>query len=101
MEVCKAHLPELVHSRIEDLVNVQTVDEEMAVHMKELEARLAALEALAREDAAEEARLLVEDVERLFDRIRRDYVAIAYRQGLVDGAGVKKLVAGQDEPLAL
>ena len=30
MEVQNAHLPELVQSRIEDLVNVQTVDEEMA-----------------------------------------------------------------------
>lgn len=98
MEVLNAHLPELVQSRIEDLVNVQTVDEEMATHMKELGASLAALEALARTEAADEARQLVEDVERLIDRIRRDYVAIAYRQGVVDGAGFKKLVAERDVP---
>ena len=96
MEVLNAHLPELVQSRIEDLVNVQTVDEEMATHMKELEARLGALEALARTESADAARQLVEDVERLIDRIRRDYVAIAYRQGVVDGAGFKKLVAAKD-----
>jgi len=99
MEVLNAHLPELVQSRIEDLVNVQTVDEEMATHMKELGARLGSLEALTRTESADEARQLVEDVERLIDRIRRDYVAIAYRQGVVDGAGFKKLVA-QDAPPA-
>ena len=99
MEVLNAHLPELVQSRIEDLVNVQTVDEEMAAHMKELEARLAALEALARPEAGDDARQLVEDVERLIDRVRRDYVAIAYRQGVVDGAGFKKVVAGNDAPV--
>lgn len=98
MEVQNAHLPELVQSRIEDLVNVQTVDEEMATHMQELEAGLAALEALARDEAVGEARQRVEDVERLIDRIRRDYVAIAYRQGVVDGAGFKKLVTGDDAP---
>ena len=101
MEVLNAHLPELVQSRIEDLVNVQTVDEEMATHMKELEARLVALEALTRTETADEARQLVEDVERLIDRIRRDYVAIAYRQGVVDGAGFKKLVAEDGAPADL
>ena len=98
MEVLNEHLPELVQSRIEDLANVQTVDEELATHMKELGAGLAALEALARDEAAGEARQRVEDVERLIDRIRRDYVAIAYRQGVVDGAGFKKLVTGTDAP---
>ena len=101
MEVLNAHLPEIVQSRIEDLVNVQTVDEEMATHMKELEARLVALETLARTESADAARQLVEDVERLIDRIRRDYVAIAYRQGVVDGAGFKKLVAAQEAPVGL
>ncbi|WP_075353835.1 hypothetical protein [Desulfovibrio sp. DV] len=101
MEDCKAHLPELVQSRIDDLVNVQGVDGELAVHMKELEARMVALEALAREEAGEEARVLVEDMERLIDRIRRDYVAIAYRQGVVDGADFKKLVACPGVSLSL
>jgi hypothetical protein len=100
MEVSKAFLPELVQSRIDDLVNVQGIDGELAVHMKELEARMAALEELSREEVREDARLLVEDMERLFDRIRRDYVAIAYRQGIVDGADFKKLVAGPDEAVA-
>ncbi|OLN29235.1 hypothetical protein DVDV_1233 [Desulfovibrio sp. DV] len=94
-------MPELVQSRIDDLVNVQGVDGELAVHMKELEARMVALEALAREEAGEEARVLVEDMERLIDRIRRDYVAIAYRQGVVDGADFKKLVACPGVSLSL
>jgi len=95
MEFIKAHLPEMVQARVEDLINVQTTDEEMADHMKELEARIAALEALARDDGVEEARRLAEGIERLGDRIRRDYIAIAYRQGVVDGANFKQLVSGQ------
>ena len=91
MEFIKAHLPEIVQSRVEDLINVQTTDEEMSAHMQELEARIASLEALAREEGAEEARRLVEGIERLCDRIRRDYIAIAYRQGIVDGARFKYL----------
>ena len=59
------------------------------------------LETLARTESADAARQLVEDVERLIDRIRRDYVAIAYRQGVVDGAGFKKLVAAKDAPVGL
>jgi len=93
MEFIEAHLPELVQSRIEDLINVQTVDEEMAAHMKELDARIAELATLARDEAS--AKRLVCGIERLCDRIRRDYVAIAYRQGVVDGANFKQLVVGQ------
>ena len=95
MDTCKAHLPELVQSRIDDLVSVQGLDGELAIHLKELQDSLAALEALAREDAGEAARGLVEDMERLIDRVRREYVSLAYRQGLVDGAGFRRMVAGQ------
>lgn len=62
MEFIKAHLPEIVQSRVEDLINVQTTDEEMSAHVQELEARIASLEALAREEGAEEARRLVEEL---------------------------------------
>jgi hypothetical protein len=92
MDTSKAHLPELVQSRIDDLVNVQGLDGELAIHLKELEASMAALEALAREDAGDQARGLVEDMERLVDRIRREYISLAYRQGLVDGAGFRRIV---------
>jgi ABC-type ATPase with predicted acetyltransferase domain len=95
MESIKASLPDLIQNRIEDLVNGQTTDEEMAAHIKELGCRIAALEALAAGGEAEQARQLAEDVQRLCERIRRDYVAIAYRQGLVDGMRLDKLVAGE------
>lgn len=95
MDTCKAHLPELVQSRIDDLVNVQGLDGELAMHLTELKDSLTALEALAREDAGEAARDLVEDMERLIDRVCREYVSLAYRQGVVDGAGFRRMVAGQ------
>ncbi len=93
METIKATLPDLIHSRIEDLVNGQTMDEEMVAHMKELDGRIWALEALAREGEGDKAKGLAEDIQNLCARIRRDYVAIAYRQGLVDGTRLKRLVA--------
>jgi len=93
MESIKACLPDVIQTRIEDLVNAQTVDEEMDAHMKELGCRIADLEALACGDANEQVRQLAEDIQRLCDRIRRDYVAIAYRQGLVDGMRFKQTVA--------
>lgn len=100
MESIKGHLPELIQSRIEDLINVQTEDEEMAAHMAELDVRIADLESLAREEEGEEAKRLAEGICRLCDRIRRDYVAIAYRQGVVDGAGFRQFVAGPADDAA-
>jgi t-SNARE complex subunit (syntaxin) len=93
MESIKALLPDVIQQRIEDLVNAQTTDEEMAAHIKELGGRIAALEALAAEERGEEAGQLGEAVRRLCERIRQDYVAIAYRQGLVDGMRMDKLAA--------
>lgn len=89
MESIKACLPDMIQTRIEDLVNAQTVDEELAAHMTELGCRIAELEALACGDASEQVRQLAENIQHLCDRIRRDYVAIAYRQGLVDGVRFK------------
>ena len=99
MENTKACLPDVIQSRIEDLVNGQTMDEEIIAHMDELGSRIAELVALAREDAAEQARQLGEDIEQLSVRIRRDYVAIAYRQGVADGERFKQIVdKGSEEP---
>lgn len=92
MENSKACLPDVIQSRIEDLVNGQTVDEEIVAHMDELSSRIGELSALAREDSAEQARQLGEDIEHLCTRIRRDYVAIAYRQGVADGERFKQVV---------
>lgn len=95
MESIKALLPDMIQSRIDDLVNAQTSDEEMTAHMKELGCRIAELEALANGDN-EQVRQLAEDVQMLCDRIRRDFVAMAYRQGLVDGMRVTDLVTQED-----
>lgn len=96
MESIKACLPDMFQNRIEDLVNAQTTDEEMAAHMKELVCRIGELEALASGGADETVRQLAEDIQRLCDRIRRDYVAIAYRQGFIDGARFKQVVGSQE-----
>lgn len=93
MERIKACLPDMIRTRIEDLVNAQTVDEEVAAHMDELRSRLADLRALVCCNEDERVLQLVEDVQSLCDRIRRDYVAMAYRQGLVDGVSLKQAVA--------
>lgn len=91
MESMKACLPDMLHARIEDIVNAQTVDEEITTHMRELDNRLEALQALAREGEAETAQTLAEDVQSLCSRIRRDFVAMAYRQGLIDGARLREV----------
>ncbi len=98
MEYSKACLPDVIQSRIEDLVNGQTVDEEIATHIRELGARIDALEGLAREGAEEEACRLGEDISRLCARIRRDYVSIAYRQGVADGARFRRVAEGEGAP---
>lgn len=95
METMKVCLPDLLSSRIEDIVNAQTVDEEIVAHMRELDSRLEALKALARDDTAETARSLAEDVQNLCSRIRQDFVAMAYRQGLLDGGRLRELFAGE------
>jgi len=92
MENAKACLPDMFQNRIEDLVNVQTTDEEMTAHMKELTCRVRELEALAGGSEDDQVRQLGEDIQRLCDRIRRDYVAMAYHQGFVDGARFKQIV---------
>jgi hypothetical protein len=96
MENSKATLPDMIQSRVDDLVNGQTVDEEMAAHMKELDCRVGDLVALAQEGAEEQARQLGEDIEQLCARLRKDFVAIAYKQGLVDGAHFKQIMAEGD-----
>ena len=99
MENTKACLPDVIQSRIEDLVNGQTMDEEIVAHMEELGSRIAELAALAREDATEQAKQLGEDIEHLCARIRRDYVVIAYRQGVADGERFKEIVTeGAEKP---
>jgi hypothetical protein len=95
MEAMKAYLPDLIHARIDDLVNAQTIDEEVIAHMRELENRLEALRALAREEDFETAGLLAADVQQLCDRIRRDFVDMAYRQGLLDGGQLRELFLDQ------
>jgi hypothetical protein len=97
MESVKACLPDLIQTRIDDLVNAQTTDEEMVAHMQEMDSRLSELTALVREGTEEEASHLAEDIGRLCNRIRSDYVAIAYRQGVVDGARFKRIVAEYTE----
>ncbi|MEA4857077.1 hypothetical protein [Solidesulfovibrio sp.] len=92
MESIKASLPDIIQTRIEDLFNAQTTDEEMAAHIKELGCRIGELEALASGEGDEKVRQLAEDVQRLCDRIRHDFVAIAYRQGLVDGMRLNELL---------
>lgn len=96
MESIKALLPDMIQSRIDDLVNAQTTDEEMTAHMKELGCRIAELEALASGETDEQVRQLAEDVQVLCDRIRRDYVSIAYRQGLVDGMRITELASPEE-----
>ena len=96
MESIKVCLPDMFQNRIEDLANAQTTDEEMAAHMKELGCRIEELDALAGGDANEKVRQLAEDIQRLCDRIRRDFVAIAYRQGFVDGARFKQVLDDAD-----
>jgi hypothetical protein len=91
MESIKASLPDLIQTRVEDLFNAQATDEEMAAHIKELGCRIGELAALANGDGNEEVRQLAEDIQRLCDRIRHDFVAIAYRQGLVDGMRLSAL----------
>lgn len=99
METMKACVPDLLSSRIEDIINAQTVDEEIVAHMRELDSRLEALKALARDDATETARGLAEDVQNLASRIRQDFVAMAYRQGLLDGGQLRELFAEKaDKP---
>lgn len=93
MENIKACLPDMIRTRIEDLIDAQTVDEEMAARMNELGSRIAALQELAEGQENEHLRQLAEDIPHLCDRIRRDYVAMAYRQGLVDGVRIKQTVS--------
>lgn len=95
METMKACLPDLIQARIDDLVNAQTIDEEITAHMRELEGRLEKLRALAGDDAFDAAGLLAADVQQLCDRIRRDFVSMAYRQGLIDGSRLRELVLDQ------
>lgn len=92
MESVKAYLPDLLHARVEDLVNGQTVDEEITAHMRELENQLDTLQSLAREPEAENAAALAADVRQLCARIRRDFAEIAYRQGLIDGTHLREVV---------
>lgn len=87
----KACLPDMISTRIDDILNAQTVDEEIVAHMRELSGQLEALRALAREDAFETAASLAEDVLSLCSRIRRDFVAMAYRQGLQDGGRLREV----------
>lgn len=104
METMKACLPDLIQARIDDLVNAQTIDEEITAHMRELEGRLEALRAMAGDEAFDAAGLLAADVQQLCDRIRRDFVAMAYRQGLIDGTRLREVVVdaadGTDSPPA-
>ncbi len=93
MESIKASLPDIIQTRIEDLFNAQTTDEEMAAHIKELGCRIGELEALAAGLGDEKAHQFAADVQRLCDRIRHDFVAIAYRQGLVDGMRLNELLS--------
>uniref|UniRef100_I2Q1A3 Uncharacterized protein n=1 Tax=Desulfovibrio sp. U5L TaxID=596152 RepID=I2Q1A3_9BACT len=97
MESIKACLPDMIRSRIEDLIDAQTVDEEMAARMNELGSLMAELRELAGGQENERLRQLAEDIPQLCDRIRRDYVAMAYRQGLVDGVRVKQTVSVEIE----
>lgn len=92
METMKACLPDLIQARIDDLVNAQTIDEEITAHIRELDNRLEALRTLAGDEAFEAAGLLAADVQQLCDRIRRDYVAMAYRQGLIDGSRLREVI---------
>ncbi|MGD9608880.1 MAG: hypothetical protein AB7U59_05700 [Desulfovibrionaceae bacterium] len=94
MESVKAYLPDMLHARIEDLVNSQTADEEITTHMRELESQLDTLQALAREAEAENAATLAEDVRQLCTRVRRDFIEIAYRQGLIDGTRLREVLTG-------
>lgn len=97
MENMKACVPDLLHARIEDILNAQTVDEEIVAHMRELDSRLAALMDLAREGEADTASGLAEEVQSLSSRIRRDFVALAYRQGLVDGGQLREIFSDTPE----
>jgi len=94
MESVKAYLPDILHARVEDLANSQTVDEEITAHMRELESQLDTLQTLARETEAENAAALAEDVRQLCTRIRRDFIEIAYRQGLIDGTRLREVLTG-------
>ncbi|MHC1710957.1 MAG: hypothetical protein AB9872_02215 [Solidesulfovibrio sp.] len=100
MEDIKACLPDLIQTRIDDLVNAQTMDEEMVAHMQDMDCRISDLAALVREGTEEQASQLAGDIQRLCDRIRSDYVAIAYRQGVVDGVRLNRIVAEDDEKTA-
>lgn len=93
METMKACVPDLLHARIEDILNAQTVDEEIVAHMRELDSRLGELQALARDGEADTALGLAEEVQSLSARIRRDFVAMAYRQGIIDGGQLREIVA--------
>lgn len=95
METMKAYLPDMIQARIDDLVNAQTVDEEITAHIRELANRLEALLELARQSQAETADALAAEVQQLGDRIRRDFVAMAYRQGLLDGGRLRELFLQQ------
>jgi len=94
MESVKAYLPDILHARVEDLASSQTVDEEITAHMRELESQLDTLQTLARETEAENAAALAEDVRQLCTRIRRDFIEIAYRQGLIDGTRLREVLTG-------
>lgn len=95
MEDIKAALPDIIQTRIEDLFDAQVIDEEMAAHIKELGCRINDLGALACGDTEETVRQLSADIHRLCDRIRRDFVALAYRQGVVDGIRLNELKASK------
>ena len=93
METMKACVPDLLHARIEDILNAQTVDEEIVAHMRELDSRLGALQSLARDGETDTALGLAEEVQSLSARILRDFVAMAYRQGLIDGGQLREIFA--------
>lgn len=99
MEDVKTCLPDLLQSRVDELVDVQAMDEETRAHMRDLAGRLEDLTALAREDAAETALTLAEEVRQLCARIRRDFVTMAYRQGMRDGTRLREVLVDPAETL--
>ena len=65
--------------------------------MRELDNQLATLQALAREGEAETALAAAEGVSQLCARIRRDFVEMAYRQGVIDGMRLRDVLADDPE----
>lgn len=91
MDQLKATLPDVIQSRVEDLLHAQLSDEEQTARLRESWTRMESFLALLPEELREEASAILADFTELADRTRRDFVDMAYRQGLRDGSQIREL----------